>query len=123
MSQDLESQLRAALRPVAPSKALETQLIARVTAEPPHAPPKAGRFGWTGSHSKTRWLSVAAAACLLIAVGMQNHLQEERRERDHGLEARRQVVEALRVTSQKLDLAYEIVKSQSGSLADENPGA
>jgi hypothetical protein len=27
------------------------------------------------------------------------------------------------VTSQKLDLAYEIVKSQSASLADENPGA
>ena len=122
MNQDLESQLRAALRPVAPSKAFEKQLIARMSGELPHAQPKASRFGWAGSHSRTRWLSVAAAACLLIAVGMQNHLQE-RRERDHGLEARRQVVEALRVTSQKLDLAYEIVKSQSGALADENPGA
>jgi hypothetical protein len=122
MNEDLESQMRAALRPVAPSKAFEIRLIARVTGEPPHAQPKAGRLGWAGSHSVTRWLSVAAAACLLLAVGMQRHLQE-RRERDQGLEARRQVVEALRVTSQKLDLAYEIVKSQSGALADENPGA
>lgn len=122
MNEDLESQLRAALRPVAPSKAFEKRLIAHVTGEPPHAQPKAGRRGWAGSHSGTRWLSVAAAACLLLAVGMQHHLQE-RRERDHGLEARRQVVEALRMTSQKLDLAYEIVRSQSGALADENPGA
>ena|SRR5271165_7263082 len=121
MNEDLESQLRAALRPVAPSKAFEKQLIARLTGKPPHAQPKAGR-GWAGLQSRTRWLSAAAAACLLIAVGMQHQLQE-RRERDHGLEARRQVVEALRVTSQKLNLAYEIVKSQSTALADENPGA
>jgi len=59
---------------------------------------------------------------VLIGVGLQNRLQV-RRERENGLEARRQVVEALRVTSQKLDLAYEIVKSQSSSFTDENPGA
>jgi hypothetical protein len=59
---------------------------------------------------------------LLIGVGLQGRMQL-RRERENGLEARRQVVEALRVTSQKLDLAYEIVKSQSSSFADDNPGA
>jgi hypothetical protein len=122
MSLDLESQLRAALRPVAPSKTLEKKLIASVSDKPQHAQPKANRFGWGGPHPRTRWLAVAAAACLLIAVGTQNRMQV-RRERENGLEARRQVVEALRVTSQKLDLAYEIVKSQSASLADENPGA
>jgi hypothetical protein len=122
MSQDLESQLRAALRPIAPSTAFEKKLIACLTDNPQQAQPQAGRRGWTGSHPRTRWLSVAAAACLLIAVGMQNRMQV-RRERENGLEARRQVVEALRVTSQKLDLAYEIVKSQSSSFADDNPGA
>ena len=40
-----------------------------------------------------------------------------------GLEARREVLEALRVTSQKLNLAYEAVKSQSTSLTDAQSGA
>jgi len=40
-----------------------------------------------------------------------------------GLEARREVLEALRVTSQKLQLAYEAVKSQSAPLPDEKTGA
>jgi hypothetical protein len=122
MSQDLESELRAALRPIAPSVTLEKKLIACVTGDPPHSQPKGHRVGGAGWRSRTRWLSVAAAACLLIAVGLQNRLQL-RRERENGLEARRQVVEALRVTSQKLDLAYAIVKSQSSSIADDNPGS
>jgi hypothetical protein len=122
MSQDLESQLRAALRPIAPSATLEKKLIACVTDDPLHAQPKANRIGWAGSRSRIRRLAIAAAACLLTAVGLHNGMQL-RRERATGLEARRQVVEALRVTSQKLNLAYEIVKSQSGSYADDNPGA
>jgi anti-sigma-K factor RskA len=121
MSPDLESRLRAALRPVAPSDELEKNLIARVTDEPRYARPKHHRFGWAGSKSRARWLAAAAAASLLVAVGIQNRGQQ--RERESGLEARRQVVEALRMTSQKLNLAYETVKSQSTSLADENPGA
>jgi hypothetical protein len=123
MSQDLESQLRAALRPIAPSAALEKKLIASVTEKPALAPAKPGRYFRSGAaHSRARWLSIGAAACVLIALGMQHRLHEHD-ERQNGLEARRQVVEALRMTSQKLDLAYEIVKSQSTSLDDENPGA
>jgi uncharacterized membrane protein YdfJ with MMPL/SSD domain len=121
MSQDLESQLRAALRPIAPSAALEKKLIASVTGKPALAA-ETGRFLRRGGHSRARWLSIGAAACLLIAVGMQYRLHE-RDELENGLEARRQVVEALRMTSQKLDLAFEIVKSQSTALDDENPGA
>jgi hypothetical protein len=67
------------------------------------------------------WLSASLAASLLIAVGVQRNNQESR-ERENGLKARREVVEALRVTSQKLNLAYETVKSQSYSLADDEPG-
>jgi hypothetical protein len=61
------------------------------------------------------------AASLLIAAGIQHHLQE-RRETERGLEARRQVIEALRVTSQKLNLAYEVIKSESSSPADDQSG-
>ena len=121
MSQDLESQLRTALRPIAPSAALEKKLIASVTEKPAFAP-QTGRFLRRGARSRAGWLSIGAAACLLIAVGMQHRLHQ-RDERENGLEARRQVVEALRMTSQKLDLAYEIVKSQSTALDDGNPGA
>jgi hypothetical protein len=121
MSQDLESQLRAALRPIAPSATFEKKLIACLTDDPRHSQPDAKRGGGAGWHSRTRWLSIAAAACLLIGIALQTRMQM-RHERENGLEARRQVVEALRVTSQKLDLAYEIVKSQSSSFADDNPG-
>jgi hypothetical protein len=122
MSGDLESQLRAALRPIAPSEALEKKLIGSVTEKPGFAPAKPGRFDRGGARSRTRWLSIGMAACLLIGVGLQHRLHE-RHERETGLEARRQVVEALRMTSQKLDLAYAIVRSQSTSLTDEDPGA
>lgn len=121
MSQELESRLRAALRPIAPSAALEKKLIAAVTDKPAFTPVKSGWLR-SGAHSRVRWLSIGAAACVLIAVGMQHRLQQ-RDERENGFEARRQVVEALRMTSQKLDLAYEIVKSQSASMDDGNPGA
>jgi hypothetical protein len=106
MSGDIESRLRAALRPVEPSDEFTRTLVARVTAD--------RRPAW--------WLTASVAASLLVAAGIQHHLQGAR-EREDGLEARRQVIEALRVTSQKLDLAYEAVKSQSTSLADDQPGA
>jgi len=113
MSNDLESRLRAALRPVAASAELEKKLIARVVDQQQYARP---------IQRRARWLAAAAAASLLIAAGVQLRVQEQR-ERENGLEARRQVVEALHMTSQKLDLAYETVKSQSTSLADADPGA
>jgi hypothetical protein len=121
MSMDLESRLRAALRPMAPSDEFEKKLISCVTDKPRYMRAKHRRFGWGGLNSRARWISAAAAATLLIAVGIQVRVQEQR-ERENGLAARRQVVEALRMTSQKLNLAYEIVKNQTNSLADENPG-
>lgn len=98
MNNDLESQLRAALRPLAPSDDFSDKLMGRLAARRRIAP-----VAW--------WIPASLAASMLIAVGVQRHLQETR-ERESGLEARREVVEALRMTSQKLNLAYEVVKSQ-----------
>lgn len=100
MSEDLESRLRAALRPVAPSDAFSEELVANVNGRRRRSFAPAG------------WLSAGIAASLLLAVGMLHHIQEQR-ERERGLEARREVIEALRVTSQKLHLAYEAVENQS----------
>jgi hypothetical protein len=44
------------------------------------------------------------------------------RQEEAGLAARDQVMEALRVTSDKLDLAYQIVNSPAPSPADDEPG-
>ena len=120
MSEDLESRLRAALRPVAPSDEFTQNLIARVTAD------QGSRSNAHGARRRNPrasawWLSATMAASLLIAAGIEHHLQE-RRETERGLEARRQVIEALRVTSQKLNLAYEVIKNESSSPADDKPG-
>jgi hypothetical protein len=119
MSDDIESQLRAALRPVAPRQEFSERLIAQVMMGNPQSKtrrltPARNPLAW--------WLSASLAASLLLGVGVHEHLQE-RRMQQSGLEARREVLEALRMTSQKLDLAYEAVKGQSAPLPDEKSGA
>ena len=120
MSDDLESRLRAALRPAAPSEEFTQKLIARVTADQGSETHARGA-GRRRPKASAWWLSASLAASLLVAVGVQQHLQE-RRDTEMGLEARRQVIEALRVTSQKLNLAYEVIKSESSSPVDDEPG-
>jgi hypothetical protein len=120
MNEDLESRLRAALRPVAPRLDFTEDLIARLSADQPCETTAHG-FGRRTRAAPAWWLSASLAASLLIGAGIYNHLHQQH-ERAGGLEARRQVIEALRVTSQKLDLAYETVKSQSSSLSDGPPG-
>lgn len=109
MSRDFESQLRAALRPAAPREEFTQALIGRIGS------------GNSRPRRTAAWLGASLAASLLMAAGIHRHLQDQR-DRQSGLEARRQVIEALRVTSQKLDLAYEAIKSRSVA-PDETPGA
>ena len=120
MSKDIESQMRAALRAVAPSEEFTQKLVANVTSRLPAAP-KPRRLGarW---RPLAWWFSASLAASVVLAVGVHQHLQQQRLQQS-GLEARREVLEALRVTSQKLNLAYEAVKSESTSLTDEQSGA
>jgi hypothetical protein len=117
MADDLESTLRDALRPVAPSEDFERRLVARIAA----TPQPAHRRGGFASSPATWWFSAAMAATVLLAVGLQ-HYRAEELNREKGLEASRQVMEALRVTNDKLDLAYRAVKDQSGAISGD-PGA
>jgi hypothetical protein len=100
MNDDLDSQLRAALRPVAPP----TDLRDRVLAGLPSNRLRPRRMGL--------WWGTGVAASLLLALGVYSHVQSAR-ETAAGLEARREVLQALRVTHQKLDLAYQSVKDQA----------
>ena len=121
MSKDIESQMRAALRPVAPSDEFSQRLLTRLALERPPQPKRA-RIGAGRLHPLAWWLTASLAASVILAVGVHQHLQQQRLQ-ESGLEARREVLEALRMTSQKLNLAYEAVKSQSTSLTDEQSGA
>lgn len=120
MNEKLESRLRAALRPVAPSDEFTRDLIARVAADRRSSSDARSAHG-RRPRARGWWLSASMAASLLVAAGIQHQLQE-RHERERGLEARREVIEALRVTSQKLSLAYEAIKNQSSPPADDKPG-
>ena len=109
MSDEIETQLKNALRPVAPREQFTAQLLSQMTL---------GRPAQAKIHRLNRvrrplawWLSASIAASLVLGVGVHQYL-EQRRMQQSGLEARREVLEALRVTSQKLDLAYEAVNSQ-----------
>jgi hypothetical protein len=119
-SKDIESQMRAALRAVAPREEFSQKLVATVAGPGPKA--LNARRAVARWRPVAWWFSATLAASLLLAVGVHQHLQQQRLQQS-GLEARREVMQALRVTSQKLNLAYEAVKSQSSSLTDEQSGA
>lgn len=111
MSKDFEQQLRDALRPVEPEEGFEQRVMARVAREP------------TRSRAKvTRWVSAALAASVIFAAILGTNEWQERREQA-GLEARKQLLEALRVTGEKLDLAYQAVNREEQPPTDDGSGA
>jgi hypothetical protein len=118
MTDDLEAKLRDALRTANPSDDFERRLMARIAAT--QAKPAKRRDTFVRS-PVTWWFSAAMAATVVLAVGLQ-HYRVDQQNRAKGLEASRQVMEALRVTNDKLDLAYRAVKDQSGVIGGD-PGA
>jgi negative regulator of sigma E activity len=111
MSKDFEQQLRDALRPVDPEEGFEPRVMARVARE--------------GSRTRskvTRWVSVALAASVVFAAVLGTHEWQMRREQE-GLEARKQLIEALRLTGEKLDVAYQAVNRESQPSKDDGNGA
>lgn len=119
MSNDLENRLRAALRPVEPGAGFAERVLARVArgdARRGEAHP-----GETPRRPRRRLPGALAASLVALLIG--GHFWQQHRERVAGLEARQQLLEALRVTSEKLDIAYDGVHSQSRRDDEENPGA
>lgn len=111
---DVEDQLRRALRAVDPPAGFAERVMRALPARPAPAPvvvlatarPAARTSGWR------RYTAPAAlAASLLVAVLVGQHIAVEQ-ERQAGLAASRELMQALRVTSQKLDVAYEAVQSK-----------
>lgn len=120
MRKNLESKLQDALRPVAPSDEFSRALLKRLTATRKW-PAQRERAARRLPKAAAWWIGAPFAAAVLVAFGVQHHLQAER-ERALGMQARRQVIEALHVTSQKLDLAYQAVRTQSSAFVEADTG-
>lgn len=108
MSKDFEQQVRDALRPVDPDEGFEQRVMSRIAREPTRPRRKV-----------TRWVAIGLAASVAFATVMGTHQWQVHRERQ-GLEARRQLIEALRVTGEKLDVAYQAVNRGSQPATEDD---
>ncbi len=104
MKDDLEAALRRALRPEAPSEGFTERVMARIAAQT-----AAVRLPVPPLRRAAGWGSAALAASIVIALGLHQHALESR-ERDRGLEARRELLEALRLTDGKIELAHRALQ-------------
>jgi negative regulator of sigma E activity len=118
---EFERELRRRLAPVDAPDGFTERLMAALPAErkptvvaftPRAARPAMRQFG----------MPAALAASLLVAVIWGAHFAQERanREQQIGIAASEQLMQALRVTSQKLDLAYEAVNNPPAAGDEEN---
>ena len=111
MSKDFEQQLREALQPIDPEEGFEQRVMARIAQERSRTRAKV-----------TRWVPVALAASVVFAAVLGTHEWQLRREQE-GLEARKQLLEALRLTGEKLDVAYQAVNREEPQPTDDGSGA
>jgi hypothetical protein len=113
MSNDPDDPLRRALRPVDPGEEFAQRVMSRIANDSA----RSRRWLPVGF----RWLSAALAASVVLGFLIIIHASQVRREQQ-GLEARKQLIEALRVTGEKLDLAYRIVNDKAHPATVGNPG-
>jgi hypothetical protein len=143
MTDELENQLRRALRPVDAPEGFTERLMSRLPKTPDTAvkpemakppvlvalPSSETRTGTLARRPRNFALPAALAASLIAAVMLGQHMgqirEQARQEREiaEGREASRELMQALRVTSQKLDMAYQAVTNPPSNPADaeENP--
>jgi hypothetical protein len=110
MNHDLERRLRGALKPVDPGEDFSAKVLARIANEPRHIarPPRPSAV--------VGWLAFGLAASVVLGLLLAHERQVRRTQQ--GLEARRQLIEALRVTDEKLDLAKRVVNEKERASSD-----
>jgi negative regulator of sigma E activity len=124
MTDNFEDELRRALRPVpAPTgftdrvmRALperRTRAVTPIAAARPARPPDY----WQRLRAPA---ALAASLTLAVLLGQQMADRNRQREDAAGLAASQELMQALRVTSQKLDLAYQAVKNPPEAAVEEN---
>ena len=121
MTEEFENELRRRLRPVDAPEGFADRVL---RALPTEVKPTTVVSLPSPRRSRTRQYGVPAAlaASLLAAVflGQYTAQQRELRAEREGLEASRELMQALRLTSKKLDIAFEAVQSLPPAGTEEN---
>ena len=114
----LEDDLRRAVRPVDPGPEFTARVLAAVEADAhgvrpagadrPDAAARLAAPAFRRQWARRSWMWPALAASLIGAVAGARYF-EVKRETERGLEARTQLMQALRVTSEKLAVAREVI--------------
>ena len=127
MSDEFENQLRRAMRPVDPPAGFAGRVMRALPQRrvPSNVVPLSIVRKPAPVSAWRRFSAPAAlAASLFVAVISGTHVANRNAEREEqaGLAASRELMQALRVTSQKLDLAYEAVQrpAPEPAAAEEN---
>jgi negative regulator of sigma E activity len=128
MTDHFEDELRRALRPDAAPTGFADRVMRALPERPAGAP--VIRLAQGALPRPTRvpnyWQRMAApaalAASLIVAVvlGQQMAFHNQERADAAGLAASQELMQALRVTSRKLDLAYQAVKNPPQAAVEEN---
>ena len=124
MSENFENELRRALRPVDAPAGFTERLMRALPAQREPASPEVHQYA-AQRLMKRFAIPMAFAAALVLSIVLGQHVADvqERRmaeEREAaGLAASRELMQALHVTSQKLDLAYQAVKTPPPPADDE----
>jgi hypothetical protein len=113
MSNNLDDELRRALRPVDPGEEFAQRVVARIARD--------STVSRRHAIARYQWLPAALAASVVLGF-LTTHDWRMRHEQQ-GLEARKELLEALRVTGAKLDLAYRVVNDEARAPASEISGA
>lgn len=117
MSKDLDESLRSALRPVDPGERFTRGVMdaiaqdsSRLDSAPhsDHTSPRDSAHSPLRSRAVLRRASAAALVISLVIAVVSAHQWQMRRQ-ERGLQARRQLIQALQLTGEKLDLAYRVV--------------
>ena len=124
MNDNFEDELRRALRPVKAPAGLAERVMRALPD--PHANVATPIAVKAAARTPIYWQRLRApaalAASLVLAVVLGQHMaiRNQQREDAAGLAASRELLQALRVTSQKLDLAYQAVKNPPEARPEEN---
>ena len=112
MNDELEKSLRVALRPLDPGEKFTQSVLARLDETPPAATSRPRPYIFS-SRPAFRWASATLA--IVLTAGLFTAHQWQIHRTRQGLEARRQLFQALQVAGENLDTAYRMVNNQEHS--------
>jgi hypothetical protein len=117
MNDEFEHQLRRALRPVDAPQGFAERLMKRL---PEREKPVLLVLPRPQGRARAFGVPAALAASLLLAVLLGQQLATQRMEREQaaGLAAKQELLQALRLTSDTLDMAYQAVNSPPEAAAE-----